>query len=81
MNLKNQLVAGFSALSLGTSSLSIMVPLLDSATTIGYQVAMVYSIFSLYELDTGEYKIKDIILSGGNAIEFEDKYKQKDEKT
>ena len=40
---------------------------------------MVYSIFSLYELETREYKIIDIILSGGNSIELEDEYKQKDE--
>jgi len=73
-------VAGFSALSLGTSALSIIVPLVDSAAAIGYQVAMVYSIFSLYQLDRREYKIKDIILSGGNTIEFEDEYKQKIEK-
>ena len=72
-------VAGFSALSLGTSALSILVPLIDSAAAIGYQVAMVYSIFSLYELDTREYKIKDIILSGGNTVEFEDEYKPKNE--
>ena len=30
---------------------------------------MVYSIFSLYELDPNNYKIKEIILSGGNSIE------------
>ena len=32
---------------------------------------MVYSIFSLYQLDTREYKIKDIILSGGDTIELD----------
>ena len=73
-------VVAFSALSFGASALSIVVPLVDSVADVGYQVAMVYSIFSLYELDTREYKIKDIILSGGNSIEFEDKYKQKNEK-
>ena len=45
-------VAGFSALAFGTSALSLLVPIVDTATAIGYQVAMVYSIFSLYQLDT-----------------------------
>ena len=80
IRIKSKLVVvGFSALAFGTSALSIVVPLVDAAAAIGYQVAMVYSIFSLYELDTREYKIKDIILSGGNSIELEDEYKQKDE--
>ena len=74
------LVVGFSSLSFGTSASSIIIPLIDSVAAIGYQVAMVYSAFSLYELDTREYKIKDIILSGGNTIESEDEYKQKYEK-
>ena len=70
-------VAGFSALAFGTSALSLLVPLVDTATAIGYQVAMVYSIFSLYQLDTREYKITNIILSGGDSIELEDVYKPK----
>ena len=74
------IVVGFSTLSLGTSALSIVLPFVDSVAAFGYQVGMVYSIFSLYELDTREYKIKDIILSGGNTIEFEDEFKQKNEK-
>ena len=73
-------VAGFSALSFGTAASSIIILCSDSIATIGYQVAMIYSVFSLYELDTREYKIKDIILSGGNTIEFKDEYKQKNEK-
>ena len=71
----NLVVTGFSLLSLGTSALSILLPLLDTATTIGYQVAMVYSIFSLYQLDTREYKIKEIILSGGETIELENNFR------
>ena len=62
-------VTSFSALSCGTSSLSLIFPLVDAVAAIGYQVAMVYSIFSLYELDPNNYKIKEIILSGGNSIE------------
>ena len=80
IRIKSKLVVvEFSALAFGTSALSIVVPLVDAAAAIGYQVAMVYRIFSLYELDTRDYKIKDIILSGGNSIELEDEYKQKDE--
>ena len=59
----NLVITAFSLLSLGTSVLSIFLPLLDTATTIEYQVSMIYSIFSLYQLDTREYKIKEIILS------------------
>ena len=73
----NLVVFGFSALSLGTSAISILVPFVDTFTSIGYQVAMVYSILSLYGLDSREYNITNIILSGGNTIELEDKYKIK----
>ena len=68
-------VFGFSALSCGTSALSMLVPLVDAAASIAYQVAMVYSIFSIYELDANDYKIANIILSGGNTIELEDNYR------
>ena len=43
--------------------------MVDVAATIGYQIAMVYSIFSIYGYNTDDYKIKEIILSGGNIIE------------
>ena len=75
----NLVITAFSFLSLGTSVLSIFIPLLDTATTIGYQVAMIYSIFSLYQLDTREYKIKEIILSNGENIELENNFIQNEE--
>lgn len=62
------LVTGYSALSCGTSALSLLVPFVDSITTIGYQVAMTYNILSIYELNPKNYNIIDIILSGGNSI-------------
>ena len=62
------LVAGYSALSCGTSALSLFAPFVDSITTIGYQVAMTYNILSIYELNPKNYNIIDIILSGGNSI-------------
>ena len=49
-------VVGYSTLALGTSALSIVVPLVDAAAAIGYQVAMVYNIFYIYELNTDERK-------------------------
>ena len=77
-------VVGYSLLTCGTSALSIVVPFVDAAAAIGYQVAMVYNIFNIYELNTDDYKIKDIILSGGNTIELENdvkkQEKEKDEK-
>ena len=54
----NLVVTCFSVLSFGTSALSLLVPFVDLVTAIGYQVAMVYSIFSLYQIDTREYKNK-----------------------
>ena len=40
---------------------------------------MIYSIFSLYQLDTKEYKIKEIILSNGENIELENNFIQNEE--
>ena len=66
-------VTGYSLLTCGSSALSIIVPLVDCVLTISYQVAMVYSLFSIYELDPKDYDIVKIILSGGNAIEEKNK--------
>ena len=65
----NLSVAGYSALSLGTSAISIVVPVVDCALTIGYQVAMVYTIFNIYELKPKDYNIVNIIITGGSKIE------------
>ena len=82
-------VTGYCLLSFGTSALSLIVPLVDSAITIGYQVAMVYNVFSIYELKPSDYDIVKIILSGGetiilkhplNTIKKEDKKEEKEEK-
>ena len=66
-------VTGYSLLTCGSSALSIIVPLVDCVLTISYQVAMVYSLFSIYELDPKDYDIVKIILSGGNTIEEKNK--------
>jgi hypothetical protein len=66
-------VTGYSLLTCGSSALSIIVPLVDCVLTISYQVAMVYSLFSIYELDPKDYDIVNIILSGGNTIEEKNK--------
>ena len=62
----NLSVTGYSALALGYSAISLVVPVVDYALTIGYQVAMVYTIFNIYELRPRDYNIVDIIISGGN---------------
>ena len=73
----NLTVVGYSALSLGTSSLSLVVPLVDCALAIGYQVAMVFTIFNIYEIDTKDYNIATIVITGGESIEEKDKNKKK----
>ena len=75
----NWTVAGYSALALGSSALSLIVPVVDCALSYGYQVAMVYSIFSIYELKPKDYNIINIILSGGKTVE--EKIKNKITKT
>lgn len=62
-------VIGYSTLSCGTSALSLIVPVVDSFISIGYQVGMVYNILYIYELNSRDYNITNIILSGGNTIE------------
>ena len=68
-------VTGYSLLSLGSSALSLVVPLADCALTIGYQIAMVYNVLSIYELSFQDYDIVKIILSGGDTIELKQKIK------
>ena len=50
----------------GINSLSTAV---DSILAISYQVAMVFSVLSIYELNPNDYDIIKIILSGGKTIE------------
>ena len=73
----NLCVAGYSTLALGSSSLSLVVPLVDCGLTIGYEVAMVYTIFSIYELDPKDYNIVTIVITGGETIEEKVKNKKK----
>ena len=68
-------VTGYSLLSLGSSALSLVVPVVDCALAIGYQIAMVYSVLSIYELRSQDYDIVKIILSGGKTIELKQKIK------
>ena len=77
----NLSVTGYSALALGSPAISLVVPVVDYALTIGYQVAMVYTIFNIYELRPRDYNIVDIIISGGNRIERKEKIKQEIKKT
>ena len=73
----NLIVTGYSLLSLGSSALSLVVPIVDCALAIGYQIAMVFNILSIYELRSQDYDIVNIILSGGETIELKQKFKPK----
>lgn len=73
----NLCVVGYSTLALGSSSLSLVVPLVDCGLTIAYEVAMVYTIFSIYELDPNDYNIVTIVITGGETIEEKFKNKKK----
>ena len=69
----NLTAAGFSLLSFGSSALSIIVPFVDNVITIGFNVAMVFSIFNIYEIRPRDYDIINIILTEGKSIERKDK--------
>jgi hypothetical protein len=62
-------VAAYSTATLGSSSLSLIVPVVDCAIAIGWQVAMVYTIFNIYELNPKDYDIVSIVITGGKKIE------------
>ena len=72
----NLTVVGYSALALGSSALSLIIPVVDCALAIGYQVALVYSIFNIYELKPKDYNIINIVLSGGKTVELKNKTNQ-----
>lgn len=63
-------VSIFSILSLASSSISLLVPVVDSGLAIGYQTAMTYNIFYIYNINPRDYNISTIILSGGSNISF-----------
>ena len=58
----------YSSLACGSSFFSLIVPLVDTALAIGYQVAMIFHIFYIFELNPDDYNIVNIYLSGGNDI-------------
>ena len=79
----NLAVTGYSLLALGSSAISIVVPVVDCALAIGYQVAMVYTVFNIYELKPKDYNIVTIVVTGGKTIEKKEKanvIKKQDEK-
>ena len=73
----NLSVAGYSALAFGSSAISLVIPVVDCALTIGYQVAMVYTIFNIYELKPKDYNIVNIIITGGCNIDKKEKKMEK----
>ena len=62
------LVVLYSLLTCGSSPSSIIVPLLDAGLTIGYQLAMIFNIFYVYDLNPDDYNISQIFLSAGKDI-------------
>ena len=58
----------YSSLACGSSALSLIVPLVDTALAIGYQVAMIFNIFYIFDINPDDYRIVNIYLSGGNDI-------------
>ena len=67
------LVTGTTLLSLGTSFLSMVVPLVDTALSYAYQAFMIKLILNIYGYNSNDYSKKDIaniILSGGDKINF-----------
>ena len=68
-------VTGYCFLTAGSSALSLIIPVVDCALTIGYQVAMVYSVLSIYGLKPKDYDIVKIILTGGESIILKNPHK------
>ena len=68
-------VTGYCLLTAGSSALSLIIPVVDCALTIGYQVAMVYSVLSIYGLKPKDYDIVKIILTGGESIILKNPHK------
>lgn len=64
----NWSIAGYAALTCGTSILSFFFPFIDTVTSIGSNVAMIYNIFSIYELNPKNFSIVNIILTNGECL-------------
>ena len=58
----------YSSLACGSSCISLIVPFVDTVLAIGYQVAMIFNIFYIFDIDIDDYSIVNIYLSGGNDI-------------
>lgn len=58
----------YSSLSWGFSILSILVPVVDSVLSIGFQAAMVINLLYIYDENPDNYNKTQIILSNGNII-------------
>ncbi len=64
----NWSIAGYAALTCTTSILSFFFPFIDTVTSIGSNVAMIYNIFSIYELNPKNFSIVNIILTNGKCL-------------
>ena len=61
-------VSFYSFLSLGFSTISIFVPVVDSVLVIGFQTAMVFNLLYIYDENPVNYDKTQIILSNGKII-------------
>ena len=62
----NAIVTSYSCLAGGCGFIPI--PFLDIAPVIGIQIAMIISLAKIYGIKGNQYKLKDIILSGGCSL-------------
>lgn len=61
-------VSIYSNLSLGSSIISILVPIVDSVIGIGFQTAMVFNLLYIYDENPGNYDKTQIISPNGKII-------------
>ena len=62
------LVTGYSLATVGTSFLTMVVPIVDSVLAYTFQYKMIAHLLELYGFNSDEYDKLEILLSGGNTI-------------
>lgn len=62
------LVTGYSLATVGTSFLTMIVPIVDSVLAYTFQYYMIAHLLELYGFNSDEYDKWEILLSGGNTI-------------
>lgn len=62
------IVALYTSVALGSSFLSMIVPLIDTGLAYLYQTVMISNILSIYDYNFKDFEIMNIILTGGEEI-------------